>query len=235
MAVLSAPISSATAAATSIAKRVRFSINPPYWSVRVTLSTHALDWCVWPKLKSILSNYPDLRVEFSVDTAFRNIVEEGFDAGIRIGESVEKDMIAVRIGPDWRLVAVAAPSYFAWRGVPEHPRDLMHHDCITMRHSLHSSIHAWEFSRGNEKVAVRVNGQLVFGASASLLDAVRSGYGIAYLPEDLVQEMVATGALRQVLDDWSPLFQGYFIYFPSRRQTLPAFRVIVDALRHKAS
>jgi DNA-binding transcriptional LysR family regulator len=205
----------------------------PSGTVRLTLSSHALDWCVWPKLKPVLGNYPDLRVEFSTDTAFRDIVSEGFDAGVRLGESIEKDMIAVRVSPDWRLVAVAAPSYLERRGTPQHPRDLMLHDCITMRHSLHGSIPAWEFSKGEEDVRVRVSGQLVFGASISMLDAIRSGHGIGYLPEDLVQDMVATGDLLQVLDDWSPYFPGYFIYFPSRRQTLPAFRVIVDALYHK--
>lgn len=203
----------------------------PSGTVRLTLSSHALDWCVWPKLKPILSKYPDMRVEFSIDTAFRDIVSDGFDAGVRLGESVEKDMIAVRISPDWRLVAVAAPTYLEWKGIPKHPRDLMHHNCITMRHSPHGSISAWEFARDGEEVRIRVGGQLVFGASVSLLDAAEDGYGIAYLPEDMVQDRIECGALRQVLDAWSPHFPGYFLYFPSRRQTPAAFRVIVETLR----
>jgi DNA-binding transcriptional LysR family regulator len=203
----------------------------PAGIVRITLSSHALDWCVWSRLEPVLRQFPDLRVEFSTDTAFVDIVSEGFDAGVRLGESIEKDMIAVRISPDWRLVAVASPSYFARHSPPEHPRDLLQHTCIPMRHSRHGGIPAWEFSKDGEDVRVRAEGQLVFGASAALLDAVRDGYGVAYLPEDMVVDRIAKGEFRQVLDDWSPRFEGYFLYFPSRRQALPAFRVVVDALR----
>jgi DNA-binding transcriptional LysR family regulator len=205
----------------------------PSGSIRLTLSDHALESIVWPKLKPILSAYPDIGVEFSVDSSFRNIVEEGFDAGVRLGESIEKDMIAVRIGPDWRLVAVASPDYFAARGVPEHPQDLVRHVCINMRHETAGGIYAWEFEKDGQALRVRVNGQLTFNNSYAMIDAAMNGYGIAYIPENIVERHIASGLLLQVLDDWSPFFDGYFLYYPSRRQNLPAFKVIVDALWHR--
>jgi DNA-binding transcriptional LysR family regulator len=206
----------------------------PSGSIRLTLSDHALESTVWPKLKPILSAYPDIGVEFSVDSSFRNIVEEGFDAGVRLGESIEKDMIAVRIGPDWRLVAVASPDYFAARGVPEHPQDLVRHVCINMRHETAGGLYAWEFEKDGQALRVRVNGQLTFNNSYAMIDAAVNGYGIAYVPENIVERHIASGLLLQVLDDWSPFFDGYFLYYPSRRQNLPAFKVIVDALWHRA-
>jgi DNA-binding transcriptional LysR family regulator len=205
----------------------------PSGSIRLTLSDHALESIVWPKLKPILSAYPDIGVEFSVDSSFRNIVEEGFDAGVRLGESIEKDMIAVRIGPDWRLVAVASPDYFAARGVPEHPQDLVRHVCINMRHDTAGGLYAWEFEKDGQALRVRVNGQLTFNNSYAMIDAAMNGYGIAYIPENIVERHIASGLLLQVLDDWSPFFDGYFLYYPSRRQNLPAFKVIVDALWYR--
>ena len=205
----------------------------PSGSIRLTLSDHALESVVWPKLKPVLSAYPDIGVEFSLDSSFRNIVEEGFDAGVRLGESIEKDMIAVRIGPDWRLVAVASHDYFAARGVPEHPQDLVRHVCINMRHETGGGIYAWEFERDGQALRVRVNGQLTFNNSYAMIDAAVNGYGIAYIPENIVERHIASGLLLQVLDDWSPFFDGYFLYYPSRRQNLPAFKVIVDALWHR--
>jgi len=205
----------------------------PSGSIRLTLSDHALESVVWPKLKPVLSLYPDISVELILDSTFRNIVEEGFDAGVRLGESVEKDMIAVRIGPDWRLVAVASPDYLAARGVPERPQDLVRHICINMRHETAGGLYAWEFGKDGQDLRVRVDGQLTFNNSYAMIDAAVSGYGIAYVPEDIVERHIAAGTLVQVLDDWSPIFDGYFLYYPSRRQNLPAFKVIVDALRHR--
>jgi DNA-binding transcriptional LysR family regulator len=205
----------------------------PSGLIRLTLSDHALESIVWPKLKPVLSAYPDIGVEFSLDSSFRNIVEEGFDAGVRLGESIEKDMIAVRIGPDWRLVAVASPNYLAARGVPEHPQDLVRHVCINMRHETVGGIYAWEFEKDGQTLRVRVSGQLTFNNSYAMIDATVNGYGIAYIPENIVERHIASGLLLQVLDDWSPFFDGYFLYYPSRRQNLPAFKVIVDALRHR--
>lgn len=203
----------------------------PAGSIRLTLSDHALHSVVWPKLKPVLSAYPDIKVELILDSSFRNIVEERFDAGVRLGESVEKDMIAVRIGPDWRLVAVASPGYFAEQGRPGHPQDLVAHRCINMRQESSGGLYAWEFEKDGQALRVRVDGQLAFNNSFAMIDAAVNGFGIAYIPENIIASRLASGELEQVLDDWSPLFDGYFLYYPSRRQNLPAFQIIVDALR----
>lgn len=207
--------------------------DKPAGRIRITLSDHALKTVVWPKLRHVLADYPDLRVEFSVDGGFRNIVDSGFDAGIRLGESVEQDMIAVKIGPDWRLVAVASPNYLARRGVPRHPKELVAHSCINTRQVTAGGLYAWEFEKDGEELRVRVDGQLTFNGSYEMVEAAVLGYGIAYLPEDIVAPRVASGDLAVVLNDWSQPFPGYFIYYPSRRQNLPAFRLVVEALRQK--
>lgn len=206
----------------------------PSGSIRLTLSDHALESVVWPKLKPVLRAYPDISVEMLLDSTFRNIVEEGFDAGVRLGESVEKDMIAVRIGPDWRLVAVAAPRYLEEYGVPQNPQELVRHVCINMRHETAGGLYAWEFEKGGQALRVRVTGQLTFNNSYAMIDAAVNGYGIAYVPENIVERQVKSGSLIQVLDDWSPFFDGYFLYYPTRHQNLPAFNLIVEALRHRA-
>lgn len=205
----------------------------PAGSIRLTLSDHALESVVWPKLKPVLKAYPDIRIELVLDSTFRNIVEERFDAGVRLGESVEKDMIAVRIGPDWRLVAVASPDYFAEHGRPDHPQELVGHRCINMRHETAGGLYAWEFEKDDQVLRVRVDGQLTFNNSYAMIDAAVSGLGIAYVPEDTAAHLIKSGALELVLDDWSPLFDGYFLYYPSRRQNLPAFQIVVDALRNR--
>ncbi len=207
--------------------------DKPSGTIRLTLSDHALDRVVWPKLKTVLRDYPDIHVELILDSTFRNIVEEGFDAGVRLGESVEKDMIAVRIGPDWRLVAVASPAYLAARGRPLHPTDLVGHTCINMRHESAGGLYAWEFEKDGQALKVRVGGQLTFNTSYAMIDAAVSDYGIAYVPHDIIEAQLASGSLVQVLDDWSPFFDGYFLYYPSRRQNLPAFRLLIEALRHR--
>ena len=142
-------------------------------------------------------------------------------------------MIAIRIGPDWRQVAVASPSYFAAHPVPAHPQDLIGHNCINMRQATAGGLYAWEFAKDGQDLRVRVDGQLTFNGSYAMIDAALNGYGIAYLPEDLVDRHIASGDLMLVLDEWSPMFAGYYIYYPSRRQNLPAFKVIVDALRYR--
>lgn len=209
--------------------------DKPAGSIRITLSDHALNSVVWPKLRPILSGYPDIKLELSIDNGLRNIVEDGFDAGIRLGESVEKDMIAVRVGPDWRLVAVASPGYIATHPVPRHPQDLIGHNCINMRQATAGGLYTWEFAKDGQDLRVRVDGQLTFNTSYAMIDATLQGYGIAYLPEDLVDRHIASGDLILVLDDWSPKFSGYYIYYPSSRQNLPAFKVIVGALRYGKS
>ena len=207
--------------------------DKPSGTIRITLSDHACDWIVWPRLKQMLRDYPDIAVELNIDNGFRNIVEERFDAGVRLGESVDKDMIAVRISPDWRLVAVASPGYLAGTPVPQSPQDLVHHRCINHRQSTGGGLYAWEFAKEGRALRVKVEGQLIFNSSLAMVDAALSGYGIAYLPENLVVEHRAAGRLVQVLDDWSPMFDGYFLYYPSRRQNSPAFSVLVDALRQR--
>lgn len=206
--------------------------DKPSGTVRITLSDHALDWIVWPRLKPMLQDYPDIHIELNIDNGFRNIVEERFDAGVRLGESVDKDMIAVRISPDWRLVAVASPGYLAAHSTPQTPHDLVAHNCINHRQSASGGLYAWEFAKDGRELRVRVNGQLTFNSSLAMVDASRAGLGISYVPENLVIADVAEGRLVQVLDDWSPLFPGYHLYYPTRRQNSPAFSVIVEALRY---
>jgi DNA-binding transcriptional LysR family regulator len=205
--------------------------DKPSGLVRITLSDHAYGWIVWPKLKPVLHEYPDIKIEFSVDNGFRNIVEERFDAGVRLGENLDKDMIAVRISPDWRLVAVASPEYLIQHSPPETPQDLVHHDCINHRQSRSGGLYAWEFAKDGRALRVRVDGQLTFNTSLAMVDAASDGLGIAYVPNSLVVDELAQGRLVQVLDEWSPMFSGYHLYYPSRRQNSPAFAVIVNALR----
>ncbi|MBJ6135218.1 LysR family transcriptional regulator [Ochrobactrum sp. Q0168] len=209
--------------------------DKPSGSIRLTLSDHALESVVWPKLKPVLKKYPDISVELVLDSTFRNIVEERFDAGVRLGESLERDMIAVRIGPDSRLVAIASPDYLAKHGIPVHPQDLVSHRCINMRHESAGGLYAWEFEKGDQELRVRVDGQLTFNNSYAMIDAAVSGYGIAYVPENIVERQIASGELALVLDEWSPFFDGYFLYYPTRRQNSPAFKIIVDALRYQVS
>lgn len=206
--------------------------DTPSGTVRITLSDHALESVVWPKLQPIMHQFPDLKVELNSDNGFRDIVEDRFDAGVRLGESLDKDMIAVRIGSDWRLVAVGSPAYFATRERPAHPRELVGHNCINQRHIRSGGLYAWEFARDGQELRVRVEGQFTFNTSYAQLAAALNGYGIAYMPESIVEADIRAGRLIQVLDDWSPFFAGYFLYYPSRRQLTPAMSVIVDALRH---
>ncbi|PDT86974.1 LysR family transcriptional regulator [Bradyrhizobium sp. Y36] len=207
--------------------------DKPSGRIRMTVSEHALQSVVWPKLAPVLKDYPDIKLELSLDNGFRNIVEDGFDAGVRLGESVEKDMVAVRIGPDWRLVAVGSPGYFAAHREPKHPHELVGHNCINLRLERTGGLYAWEFARRGQELRVRVEGQLTFNNSYAQVDAALKGYGIAYVPENIVKGHIASGDLALVLDDWSPNFDGYHIYYPSRRQNSPAFKIIVDALRHR--
>jgi DNA-binding transcriptional LysR family regulator len=205
--------------------------DKPSGTVRITLSDYAQESVVWPKLRPVLREYPDIKVELNSDNGFQNIVEEKFDAGVRLGESVDKDMIAVRIGPDWRLVAVASPEYLAARPEPRTPQELVAHDCINHRQVRAGGLYAWEFEKDGREVRVRVDGQLTFNTSYAMIDAAVAGYGIAYVPETLVERECASGRLIQILDDWSPMFPGYYLFYPSRRQNSPAFKVVVEALK----
>ena len=208
--------------------------DKPSGTVRITISDHAYETLVWPKLRPVLADYPDIHLEFSIDNGLRNIVEERFDAGVRLGENLEKDMVAVRIGPDWRLVAVASPDYLARRPAPKAPQDLIHHNCINHRQGRSGGLYSWEFAKDGRDLRVKVEGQLTYSSSIPMLDAAIAGLGIAYMPENLTTDAVASGRLVQLLDDWSPSFSGYHLSYPSRRQMSPAFAIIVDALRHRA-
>ena len=207
--------------------------DKPAGTVRITLSDHALQTTVWPKLQVVLREYPDVKVELHSDNQMRNIVEERFDAGVRLGESIDKDMIAVRIGPDWRLVAVASPDYVMRQGRPSTPQELVDHVCINLRQTTMGNLYAWEFARDGRELRVRVDGQLTFNSTLPMVEAALSGYGIAYIPENIVSSLVASRRLTILLDEWSPRFAGYHLYYPSRRQISPAFSVIVDALRSR--
>ncbi|ODR97876.1 LysR family transcriptional regulator [Methyloceanibacter methanicus] len=207
--------------------------DKPTGTIRITASDHAVRWLLWPKLSAFLPSYPDIQVEIAVDNALTDIVAHRFDAGIRFGEQVEKDMIAVRIGPDLRSAVVGAPSYFARRGRPTRPHDLVDHNCINLRLVAHGGLYAWEFEKGGRETNVRVDGQLVFNSVFPVLEAALAGFGLAYVPEDMVRAHLADGRLERVLGDWCPPWPGYRIYFPSRRQPTSAFTLLVDALRHR--
>jgi DNA-binding transcriptional LysR family regulator len=205
----------------------------PAGTVRVTAGEHAADAVLWPALQKLLPDYPDIRVEIVIDYGLVDIVTERYDAGVRLGEQVAKDMIAVRIGPDMRMAVVGASSYFARRKQPRTPQDLTAHDCINLRLPTYGGLYAWEFEKGGRELKVRVEGQLVFNNLALRLNAALAGLGLAYLPEDQVQTHLADGRLIRVLADWCPPFSGYHLYYPSRRQPTPAFALLVDALRYR--
>ena len=215
-------------------ENLRNARDRPAGTVRLSVSDHAFQSVIWPRLKELLKRYPDIRVETVLDNGFRDIVAERFDAGVRLGESVDQDMVAVRIGPDWRLVAVASPAYLAETTAPQVPGDLAHHQCINHRHRMSASPYAWEFARGDDAEQVKVTGQLAFNNSLPMIDAALEGFGIAFVAEDLVAAHLAGGRLVQVLDDWSPYFSGYHLYYPSRRQHTAAFSAVLNALRYKA-
>lgn len=205
----------------------------PAGTIRITAGEHAAESVLWPALKKLLPAYPDIRIELVVDYGLTDIIAERYDAGVRLGEQVAKDMIAVRIGPDLRMAVVGAPSYFARRPVPKKPQDLTEHNCINIRLPTLGGIYAWEFEKRGRALKVRVDGQLVFTNLALRLNAVRDGMGVAYMIEDQVKADIARGRLVRVLEDWCPPFSGYHLYYPSRRQPTPAFAVLVEALRYR--
>jgi len=205
----------------------------PSGTIRITAHDHAVRAILWPALEKLLPDYPDIRVEVVIDYGLTDIVAERFDAGIRTGEMVAKDMVAVRIGPDLRSTVVGAPAYFAKRGRPETPQDLTSHTCVNLRLPTHGGLYAWEFEKGGRELRVRVEGQLTFNGTAPMLDAALAGFGLAYLPEDCVQAHLANGQLIRVLADWCPPYPGYHLYYPSRRQPTPAFTLLVNALRYR--
>ncbi|MGE5547684.1 MAG: LysR family transcriptional regulator [Solirubrobacterales bacterium] len=205
----------------------------PAGNIRITTGEHAANAILWPALVKLLPEYPDINVELVIDYGLTDIVAERYDAGVRLGESLDKDMIAVPIGPDFRMAVVAAPSYFGTRARPEAPQDLTAHHCINLRLPTYGGLYAWEFERAGRELKVRVEGRLVFNSLPSILNAALAGFGLAYLPEDLVEAHEAEGRLVRVLAEWCPPFSGYHLYYPSRRQPTPAFAVLVETLRYR--
>jgi DNA-binding transcriptional LysR family regulator len=207
--------------------------DKPAGTIRITATDYAIDTVLWPKLARLLPDYPDIKVELIIDYGLTDIAAERYDAGVRLGETVAKDMISVRIGPDVRYAVVGAPSYIASHTVPVHPQDLTGHTCINLRLPTHGGLYAWEFEKDGSEVKVRVDGQLVFNSIYHVLDAVVAGFGLAHMPEDLAQACLDRGDLTRLLEDWCPLWAGYHLYYPSRRQSSPAFALLVDALRYR--
>jgi DNA-binding transcriptional LysR family regulator len=205
--------------------------DKPAGTVRITCSDNIITTTLLPKLTPLLLEYPDIKLEFDVNYGFRDIVADRFDAGVRLGETLDKDMIAVPIGPDLRMAAVASPSYFARNPAPGTPRDLVHHRCINIRFPTHGGLYVWEFERRGRKLNIRVDTRLIFNTSPHIVAAAVGGLGIAYLPEAEFSPHLEEGRLMRVLEDWCPPFSGYHLYYPSRRQPSPAFSLVVEALR----
>lgn len=205
----------------------------PAGTIRITAGEHPVRSVLSQGLANLLPNYPDIRVEVIVDYGLIDIVAEGFDAGVRLGEQVAKDMIALRIGPDMRMAVVGSPDYFQRHPRPATPQDLTDHNCINMRLPTHGGLFPWEFEKDGRELNVRVEGQLTFNTIRPRLDAACRGLGLAYMPEDIVAPQIATGELVRVLEDWCPVFPGYHLYYPSRRHPSPAFALLVEALRYR--
>lgn len=207
--------------------------DKPAGTIRITTDEHAANTILQPKLAQLLPEYPDIKVEVVVDFGLTDIVAQRYDLGIRLGDQVAKDMIAVRIAPDLRMAVVGAPGYFTKHKRPRKPQDLTEHNCINLRLPTHGGLFAWEFEKDGHELKVRVEGQLVFNGTGQMLSAALAGGGLAYVPEDLARPYIAAGQLKQVLKDWCPTFQGYHLYYPSRRQSSRALAVLIDALRYR--
>ena len=205
--------------------------DKPAGSVRITSGDHVLRTILLPKLLPVMHRYPDVRIEFDVSYGFRDIVADRFDAGVRLGESIDKDMVALPISPKVRMAAVASPSYFEKHPAPKVPEDLPRHNCINIRFPTSGGLYVWEFERRGRQVNVRVDGQAIFNTSPHIVLAALGGLGIAFLPEEEFAPHIDEGRLVRVLQDWCPPFSGYHLYYPSRRQHSPAFSLVVDALR----
>jgi DNA-binding transcriptional LysR family regulator len=207
--------------------------DKPAGTIRITCTDDSIELYLRPKLARFLKNYPDVTLELFVDYGFTNVVEERFDAGIRLGEAISKDMIAVRISPDWRLAVVGSPAYFERCPPPKTPYELTNHACVNIRHRPSGAIYAWEFEKDGQELTVKCEGQLVFNSIVHVLNGAVDGIGLAYVPEALTAPYLADGRLKEVLADWCPYFQGFHLYYPNRRQTSPAFSAFVDAFRYR--
>lgn len=211
---------------------LRDTRDRPAGNIRLTAGEHAMSAVLWPVLKPFMAQYPDINVEVTVDNGLTDIVDGRFDAGVRLGEQVAKDMIAVRIAPDMRMAVVGSAEYLQRFGVPETPEQLDQHRCINMRLPTRGGLYAWEFERDGRELRVRVDGQLILNSLPQRIDAAENGLGLAYVPEDAVQDALAGSRLVRVLEAWCPAFTGYHLYYPSRRQHTTAFALLIAALRH---
>lgn len=205
----------------------------PAGTIRITASEHVSEAILLPALVRLLPDYPDIRVEIAIEYGLTDIVAERYDAGVRLGEQVAKDMIAVPIGPEQRMTVVGSPAYFARHPPPKTPQQLSDHVCINLRLPTRGGLYAWEFEKGARKLNVRVEGQLVFNTARMIIQAAVAGMGLACLPQDAVKDEIEAGRLVRALSDWCPPFPGYHLYYPSRRQQSPAFALLVEALRYR--
>ena len=206
--------------------------DKPSGTVRITCGDHIQRTVLLPKLTPLLLEYPDIKVEFDINYGFRDIVADRFDAGVRMGDTIDKDMIAIPIGPQLRMAVVASPAYFAKLPKPKKPRDLIDHNCINMRMQSGGGLYVWDFQRKDKQLNVRVDGQLILNTSPNIVDAALAGLGVAWLPEEEFGLHIEEGRLVRVLEDWCQPFPGYYLYYPSRRQPSPAFSLVLDALRY---
>lgn len=209
--------------------------DKPAGTVRITCGDHVMRTVLLPKLMPLLHDYPDISIEFDVSYGLRDIVADRFDAGVRLGSTIDKDMIAMPIGPPLRMAVVASPAYFARHPKPRKPQDLTEHRCINQRMPSSGGLYVWDFARRGKQLNVRVDGPLIFNTTPPQVDAALAGLGISLLPEDELQGPLSDGSLVRVLEEWCPPFAGYHLYYPSRRQPSPAFSLVVQTLRLNAA
>lgn len=207
--------------------------DTPAGTIRISASDYAISSVLWPKLQKFLPRYPDIKVELMLDNGLTDIVTERYDAGVRMGEQLAKDMISARIGPDFRFAVVGTPVYFAEHPVPEHPQDLVQHRCINYRFQTSGGLWAWDFEKDGRELKIRVDGQLAFNNIFHVLDAALAGAGLAFVPEEIARDHIRAGQLIRVLEGWCAYWDGFYLYYPSRRQSSPAFVALLDVLRHR--
>jgi len=207
--------------------------DKPAGTIRISASDYAIRHLLWPKLRKLLPEYPDVKVELVLDNGLTDIVTERYDAGVRMGEHLAKDMISARIGPDFCLAVVGAPSYLAGRAMPQHPKDLVSHSCVNFRLPSSGGLYVWEFEEDGREIRIRVDGQISSNNTFDILEAALDGFGLAYIPEEIILPYIKEGRLVRMLQEFSPHWDGYHLYYPSRRQSSPAFIAVLDALRHR--
>lgn len=205
----------------------------PAGLIRITAEDYAIDAVLWPKIREGLRDFPDVKVEFMIDYGLTDIVSERFDAGVRLGELVSQGMISVPISGDQHMIVIASPEYLKERGTPLVPQDLTNHNCINLRLPTHGGLYAWEFEKDGEELRVRVDGQMTFNGISQICRAAIDGFGLGFVPDGLAQPHIEQGTLVQVLADWCPFYTGYHLFYPNKRQSSAAFKLVVDTLRHR--